>query len=69
MNQGLTLSESLTRNIANSFNDLGDIALLQLGQIAQFLGDDLFQTPLAGLQGAALEGVGLGQLEAARQTE
>jgi tape measure domain-containing protein len=67
MNQGLTLTESLTRNVANSFNDLGDIALLQLGQIAQFLGDDLFQTPLAGLQGAALESVGLGQLEGAFQ--
>lgn len=67
MNAGLSLSESLTRNLAASFGDLGDIALLQLGQIASFLGDDLFQTPLAGLQGAALERVGLGQLEGAFQ--
>jgi tape measure domain-containing protein len=67
MNNGLSVSESLTRNLAASFNDLGDIALLQLGQIAQFLGDDLFTTPLAGLQSQALEDVGLGQLEGAFQ--
>lgn len=67
MNNGLAFSESLTRNLANSFADLGDIALLQLGQIAQFLGDDLFQTPLAGLQSEALGRVGLGQLEGAFQ--
>lgn len=67
MNSGLSVSDSLTQNLAHSFNDLGDIALLQLGQIAQFLGSDLFETPLAGLQEAALEEVGLGQLAGAFQ--
>ncbi|HEY9661391.1 MAG TPA: hypothetical protein V6C65_23290, partial [Allocoleopsis sp.] len=65
LNNGLSITDSLTRNLAGSFQDMGDIALLQLGQIAQFLGDDLFQTPLQGLQSAALEDVGLGQLEGA----
>lgn len=67
MNAGLSITDSLTRNLGASFGDMGDIALLQLGQIAQFLGDDLFQTPLAGLQSASLERVGLGQLEGAYQ--
>ncbi len=65
INNGLSLTDSLTRNVAASFSELSDIALLELGQIAQFLGDDLFETPLAGLQSGALERTGLGQLEGA----
>ncbi|HEY9697006.1 MAG TPA: tape measure protein [Trichocoleus sp.] len=68
MNNGLSVSESLTRNLTNSFQDLGDIALLQLGQIAQFLGNDLFENPiLAGFQSEALNKTGLSQLEGAFQ--
>lgn len=65
LNNGLSITDSLVNNLGASFADMGDIALLQLGQVAEFLGDDLFQTPLAGLQSASLENVGLGQLEGA----
>lgn len=67
LNAGLSLTESLTRNAAAGFQDLGDIALLEFGKIAQFLGGELFETPLAGLQQQSLDNLGIGQLSDAFQ--
>ncbi|MBW4648907.1 MAG: tape measure protein [Kastovskya adunca ATA6-11-RM4] len=62
LNTGLSTTELLLGNLEKGFQAVGQIGILELGNIAAFLKEDLFEGPLAGIQQGMLEQVGLGQL-------
>jgi tape measure domain-containing protein len=64
VNQKLSVQQILLRNTEKGFESVSKIGILELGNLATFLKDDLFSGALAGVQDQMLADVGLGQLNA-----